>query len=83
MDGLLKAHPAVGEAEQGRERQQRPASLRSALADTAARGRRLVRNMELLDVPDHGLAREISERHAELQAQAADLRQLLAAASVR
>lgn len=76
----LAPHMAVVEAEQGRERQQWLASLRSVLADTAAWSRRLLHNLELIAPPDPGLVREIGERHAELQAQQESLQEQLAAA---
>ncbi|GAB2997335.1 hypothetical protein GCM10023080_074140 [Streptomyces pseudoechinosporeus] len=76
---LLKAHTGVVDAEQ-RERQQRLSSLRTAAADCAARSRRLLQNMELLDWPDLGLVHEIAARHAVLRAQRQNLQQQLAAA---
>ncbi|WP_257003628.1 hypothetical protein [Streptomyces sp. SA15] len=48
---LLKAHTGVVDAEQ-RERHQRLSSVRAAAADCAARSRRLLQNMDILDRPD-------------------------------
>lgn len=76
---LLDEYAEVVDGQPQQERQQRVASLRAAVADHAARSRRLVRGLELLDRPDPSLLHEIAERHAELRVQQHTLQQQLAA----
>jgi site-specific DNA recombinase len=55
-------------------------ALRRAIADTDAKARRLVRNLELADDVDQDLFRDINERRAELRAHRTSLERQLAAA---
>jgi recombinase len=55
-------------------------ALHRAIADTDARSRRLIRNLELADDVDQDLIRDIKERRAELRAHRTDLERQLAAA---
>ncbi|MDQ1048605.1 hypothetical protein QFZ76_006841 [Streptomyces sp. V4I2] len=74
---LIEAHEGTVDAEQQRERRQRLSSLRTAVADCAARSRRLVRNLQLLERPHPSLLHEIAARPTELRAQQQDLQQRL------
>ncbi|HWR47321.1 MAG TPA: hypothetical protein VN327_06870 [Pseudonocardiaceae bacterium] len=51
------------------EREQRIAALCRGIADTEAKIKRTVRNLELVDDPDQDFIRDITERRAELRAQ--------------
>ena len=46
---------------------QRTAALRRTITDAETRGKRLARNLELLDDPDPGFIRDLNERRAELR----------------
>ena len=55
-------------------------ALRRAIADTDAKARRLIRNLELADDLDPDFIRDIKERRAELRAHRTGLERQLAAA---
>ncbi|WP_189060254.1 recombinase family protein [Longimycelium tulufanense] len=66
---LLDASIRILDAAAHQEREQRVAALRRSIADTEAKIKRTVRNLELVDDPDRDLIRDINERRAELRAQ--------------
>ncbi len=55
-------------------------ALRRAIADTDAKSRRLIRNLELIDDLDQDFIRDVKERRAELRAHRTGLERQLAAA---
>jgi site-specific DNA recombinase len=74
LDGDLHDH-AEGARQ---ERADRVAALRRAITDADTRGKRLARNLELIDDPDEDFIRDIKERRAELRQQKAQLEAQLA-----
>ncbi len=62
---------------QGKEREERIGALRRAIADTEARSRRLIRNVEVLDEPDEEFIQDINRRRVELRAEREALQQQL------
>ena len=60
------------------EHAQRIAALRRAIADADARGKRLARNLELVDDPDPDFIRDLNERRAELRHEKAQFETQLA-----
>jgi site-specific DNA recombinase len=65
-------------AAEGRVREARLRSLRTAISQTEAKRKRLVRNLELIDDPDPELLGDVSRRRAELHVEQNDLSRQLA-----
>ena len=59
----LADHAETARLEHG----QRIAALRRSIADADTRGKRIARNLELIDDPDQDFIRDINERRAELR----------------
>ena len=66
-----------------REHEQQVAALRRAIAETDTRIKRTVRNLKLVDNPDHEFIRDINERRAELRSHREQLEAQLATAEER
>lgn len=66
------------DADEQRAREERGTALRAAIAEAETRGKRLIRNLELVDNPDRDFIRDLNERRVELQEQQIDLEGQLA-----
>ena len=66
---LLDANLRTVDEGARRAREDKITALRRSIADTEAKGRRLVRNLEIMDDVDQEFIREINERRAELRSQ--------------
>jgi site-specific DNA recombinase len=75
---LLTADLADQAEDAAHDHAQRVTALRRAITDTDNRGKRLARNLELLDNPDPDLIRDINQRRTELRHHKAQLETQLA-----
>ncbi len=75
---LLDAGRLTLEADQQRERAERIDALRRAIAEDGAKGKRLLRGLELVEEPDKDFIRDINQRRAELREHRAGLERQLA-----